>query len=157
MTSDNVRNIVTLAAVLLAFFLGRAALIRERRLRRHAHKRALRAELDLCEEDAKTYISDPVAAPLYRLPTWAFESAFPSLLQDGVLSEEQVRVLERYFGLVQQINRGLDQIHSATERDDQKAIGREMNRLTAKCRKFLGLSQGESYLSRARWAVFQIK
>ena len=64
--------------------------------------------------------------------TVAVESAFPSLLQDGVIDEQQVRDLELYLGLAQEINRGLDQVHIAMDRDGQKAVAREMNRLVAK-------------------------
>ncbi len=157
MSEETIRAITALAGVSVGFILARAGLWFDRRHRTRTHKGALLAEIDLCEADAKTYITDPVASPLYRLPTSAFETAFSSLLVDGALSRGQVKDLELYFGLVQQINRGLEYAHDARVRDDQKGLAEEVNRLLVKCRRLVdGVNGGESYVVEARLALLQM-
>jgi hypothetical protein len=102
---------------------GRRALDRGRRHK--AHRGALRTEVRICEQLATTYLTDPVAAPLYRLPTAAFTAALPQLIGDGALSERQVEDLEHFVAYVEQINRGLDNTHRALE-----SLGNDDNTLS---------------------------
>lgn len=61
-----------------------------------------------CKEKAETFLNDNVASPLYRLPITAYQTSYSILLRDGAVSEDEVLVLGTFFGLVQDINRGLD-------------------------------------------------
>src|SRR5262245_62006078 len=105
---DELKLFLPLVGVVVGFVLSRFASNYDRWRRRRSHKAALQAEINLCEQLARRYLADPVAAPLYRLPTAAFTVAFPNLLSDGVLSRAQVECLEGFSGWVQDINRGLD-------------------------------------------------
>ena len=147
----------TLVGAVVGFGLGRWGLARDRRRRLKGNREALRAEVDLCAEFAERYLADKVLAPLYRLPSSAFEKAFPNLLADAALSRSQVAALASFWGLVGEINRGLDQTHDARD-GDQNRLGEEVNRLTAKCRKLLGKQEGvPSYVERARCALSEIE
>jgi hypothetical protein len=83
------------------------------RRRRRAHFAALRAELECCRSLADTYLRDQVAAPLYRLPTYAYSASFPALLADGALSEVEASRLLAFFVEVETLNRGLEQAEQA--------------------------------------------
>jgi hypothetical protein len=94
----------TIFGILLA--LIPSWLNRKRRLR--THWCALRAEMSLCKEKLDNLLNDDIQSPLYRLPLIAYQISYPVLLADGAVSEEEVLILGRFFGLVQDINRGLD-------------------------------------------------
>lgn len=102
-------------------------------LRRKKHKAywsALSAEVDLCRGLAEAYVRHSVKAPLYRLPTIAYDKGFEALLADGVVSEEDVRSILRFYAHVIQINRGLEYAHSATEPEaPEGALDRQAGRL----------------------------
>jgi hypothetical protein len=71
------------------------------RRRRRAHFAALRAEIEHCRGLAQTYLTDGVAAPLYRLPTVAYAHSLPALLADGGLDEAHTRDLLAFFNQVE--------------------------------------------------------
>lgn len=144
--------------VIIGFVLGHFASYYEKVQRRRFHIAALRAEINLCERQARNYLTDPVAAPLYRLPTAAFSASFPAVLIDGGISRSAVEDLESFALFVHEINRGLDNVHRAVERNDNDAIAAEANRLRVKCDHFLNAFElhGEhcdAYVSRARRAL----
>ena len=87
----------------------------QRRKRHRAYWSAMSAEIDLCNGLSKAYVRDEVQAPLYRLPTIAYDKGFEALLADGVVSEEEASGILRFYSQVVQINRGLDYAHAATE------------------------------------------
>ena len=62
---------------LLGFLLGLVPLYLDRRRRARAHWAALSAEAEIGERLARAYLTDGVAAPLYRLPMRPL--LFPSL------------------------------------------------------------------------------
>jgi hypothetical protein len=64
--------------------------------------------MEICADLAATYLKDNVQAPLYRLPLQAYSASLPALLSDGALSAEESRALTEFYGLVMQLNRGLD-------------------------------------------------
>jgi len=61
----------TLLGVAIGFFLNIVNDWRKNRANCRAHFSALRAEIDYCNDLAKTYLDDNIKAPLYRLPTVA--------------------------------------------------------------------------------------
>ena len=103
-------------------------LSRKRRLR--THWSAIRAEIDGCSHKAKTLLADKVTAPLYRLPTVAYETSFPVLLVDGAISEEDITIVSDFYDMVQQLNRGLDA--AANEPNDTRVMAHhKRNKLKA--------------------------
>lgn len=86
--------------------------LRSRR-RRRAHFAAIRAEVEYCRSLADTYLRDKIAAPLYRLPTYAYTASFPVLLGDAALSEVEASRLLQFFVEVETLNRGLEQAEEA--------------------------------------------
>lgn len=79
---------------------------RKRRLK--THWCALRAEISQCKEKAETLLKDNIQSPLYRLPLTAYQASYPVLLVDGAVGEDEVLVLGRFYALIEDINRGLD-------------------------------------------------
>ena len=94
--------------VVLGFLLGLVPGWWARRARLKVHWGALRAEIGLCRERAETYLNDGVMAPLYRFPLKAYETSLPVLLADAAVDEQAVRKLLRFYGQVEDLNRGLD-------------------------------------------------
>ena len=134
---------------------------RKRRLR--THLQAIRAEMQLAQERASMLLKDEVLAPLYRLPVSAYQTSFPTLLAEGILSEEGSHALGNYFCQVQDINRGLDNATARAHVDDNTGLSREYNRLLLKTQRLLqdgpeghailaaGLAVVDQLLARAWW------
>lgn len=101
-----------------------------RRRKHKAYWHALKAELEFARGLADTFLSDRVAAPLYRLPRDAFDSCYPELLADGAVSEAESHALMAYFNEVATMNRGLDRAADASDDATLKAEY-ERNRLKA--------------------------
>lgn len=122
---------------------------RRRRLR--THWSALRAEMDLCKEKAEILFGKPYLAPLYRLPLLAFQASLPILLADGALSEDESKVLSRFFSQVQDINRGLDNAGEMYKGDNPRLMDEyKRNKLKAEA---LVHADGESMYDAARKIV----
>lgn len=97
-----------LAFTIFGFLLGLVPPWFNRKRRLRTHWCAIRAEMLQCKEKAETLLKDKIASPLYRLPLTAYQTSYSVLLGDGAVSEGEVLVLGTFFGLVQDINRGLD-------------------------------------------------
>lgn len=123
--------------VVLGFLLGLLPLYVDRRRRERAHWAALSAEAAICERLARAYLSDGVAAPLYRLPEAAFATSFPALLADGAVGKAEITELAWFWGAVQDINRGLDNANSALSSEQKQLLASEVDRLKLKCRELL--------------------
>ena len=48
----------------------------------------------LLKEKAENLLSDQIQAPLYRLSVVAYETSFPILLAEGVVTEEEIKIKE---------------------------------------------------------------
>lgn len=106
---------------------------RQRKKRHLSYWSAMSAEVDLCAGLARAYCRDHVKAPLYRLPTIAYDNGFPALLGDGAVSEEEARSMLRYYAQVVQINRGLEYAHAASQPGFPKEVlDQEVGRLIKK-------------------------
>lgn len=110
----------------------------QKRKRHFAYWSAMSAEVDLCRDQAQGYIADQVIAPLGRLSIVAYENGFPTLLADGAVTHDEAKAVLNFYGLVEQINRGLEQANEAiaggTKTD--RSIYESM-RLDVKCKHML--------------------
>ena len=149
--------------IVIGFVLGFVPSWLDRKRRLKAHLQAIRAEMRLARERAIMLLNDGIMAPLYRLPVSAYQTSFPVLLAEGVLSEEGALSLGSYFCQVQDINRGLDNATAMAHANDDAGISREYNRLLLKARSLIedgpngralyssGLVVVEQELSRCWW------
>ena len=68
-------------------------------------------EIQICGRLAFRYTQGR-AAPFYRLPMKAWDTAYPVLLGYGALDEIQNRMISEYYHNVDTFNRGLEQTQS---------------------------------------------
>ena len=101
MTAGDWAPFTGLMGVALGFGLSEIASWRRRSRERRSRWLALHAELELCARLVETYLTDPIKAPLYRLPTKAYGSSFPALLGAGDVTEEDSRALTEFFNEVE--------------------------------------------------------
>lgn len=113
---------------------------RKRKLR--SHWRAIKAELSLIEEKAEAYISHGIKAPLYRFPHKTYDTSYEMLLTEGAISGEEVVCIERFYDLVKDINRGLNQIQEYLAANNSDGIEREHNRNLLKVKE-LNVGSGD--------------
>jgi hypothetical protein len=157
MISELVAGISTaipaLLGTIVGFFLasGHEWWLRKRKIR--AHWGAIRAEMTLCKEKADTFINTPVQAPLYRFPVMAVQTAFPILLVEGSLNEQEALAVGRYSSQVEDINRGLDYAASHAMDGDTVGLSSQYNRLVLKTRGLIEASDGGTSLFEAAMAV----
>ncbi len=121
-------------AVLVGFILGRVPVWLYRKRKLKAHWCAIRAEIDLCKEMANKLLADEVLSPLYRLPTVAFQTSFPLLLAEGVLTETESLALTWFSNHAQEMNRGLDFAAEAHTSGDQELLRKQNDRNRLKAR-----------------------
>jgi hypothetical protein len=122
-----------LAGAVVGFLLSQGVEWCRRRNLRRAHWAALRAELEFCCQRAETYLRhDEPKAPLYRLPTTAYASAFPELIRDAKVAETEMAPLMRFFTEVEDFNRGLGLVQAALDRNDDKKRDAEIRRNLSK-------------------------
>ena len=128
-----ISSVSGLTGVGLGAWLGYWRESRQKEKRHLSYWSAMSAEVELCSGHAQAYVCDNVMAPLYRLPTIAYDEGFPALLGDGAVSEEETRSILRFYGQVVQINRGLEFAHAATSPDaSTEVLAREASRLLKK-------------------------
>jgi hypothetical protein len=149
--------------IVIGFVLGFVPSWLDRKRRLKAHLQAIRAEMQLARARANMLLNDNIMAPLYRLPVSAYETSFPVLLAEGVLSEEGALSLGDYFCQVQDINRGLDNATAMAHANDDAGVRREYDRLLVKARHLMedgpkgqalyaaGLAVVEQQISRSWW------
>ena len=82
-------------------------------------------------------LSAGIDSPLYRLPVKCYETSFSMLLTEGVVTQTEVHALEDFYDLVQDINRGLDQVAAACASDDEPGIDAESNRNFGKAKELI--------------------
>jgi hypothetical protein len=91
----------------------------------------LRAEINYCAKLARTYITEPYMAPLYRFPRTVFDATYPHLASQS-LSESDVYALTGFYSQVDQMNRGLDAVERYRAAGDEEHMVREVQRLMKK-------------------------
>lgn len=99
------------------------------------------------------FLKDHVAAPLYRLPTMAYERSLPGLLADGAVDEHDMQTLLAFFSEVETLNRGLDLAQKARESGDQVAVVQELQRNQVKARRLTAPESGTNYYTEVRDAI----
>ena len=149
--------------IIFGFLLGFVPSWLDRKRRLKTHLQAIRAEMHLARDRANMLLNDNIMAPLYRLPVSAYQTSFPVLLAEGVLSEDGALTLGDYFCQVQDINRGLDNATATAHANDDAGVRREYNRLLLKAKRLMeespqghalyadGLAVVEQQLSRPWW------
>ncbi len=129
-----------LIGVIVGFVLSELKESLKIRKRATVHFKAIKAEIEFCSQMAQVFIRDKVAAPLYRLPTKAYEVSLPQLLADAATNEHELRAIQRFYMQVESLNRGLCQAELA--RNDKDRMNEEFSRNYTKA-KYL-LSTGET-------------
>jgi hypothetical protein len=123
--------------VILGFALALIPRWLDRKRRLKAHLQAIREEMQLTEARATMLLNHGIMAPLYRLPVSAYETSFPVLLAEGVLSEGDAFALGDYFCQVQDINRGLDNATAAAHANNDHTLKKEYGRLLLKAQRLM--------------------
>jgi hypothetical protein len=124
-----------LAGVIVGAATTQLAAWWERKKRHLSYWSAMAAETELCRDHAAIYVADWVIAPLYRFPTTAYENGFPALLGEGAVTGAEAKAALTFYGIVEQINRGIEQANDALV-DGQKTDHsvKESNRVDLKCK-----------------------
>ena len=120
-----------IALVLLGALLTLIPIWFDRRRSIKGHFLAIRAELQICLDRANIFLNDNIKSPLYRLPLTAYSVAVPILIRENVLSEEESKILARFYGQAEDINRGLD--YAATSKGAD--LDNQVNRLILKTKE----------------------
>ena len=120
--------IIALSSVLLGFILGFVVEWGRGKRRLKVHWAALRSEINLCKKRAQDYVGGRVKAPLYRLPTVAFQISLPILMVDGDLSAKGFEALVEYYSWCLDINRGLDNADELRKDENLKLLEKEYRR-----------------------------
>ncbi|HEX9810875.1 MAG TPA: hypothetical protein VGA88_02150 [Burkholderiales bacterium] len=97
-------------------------------------------------EKAETLRADTIQSPLYRLPLIAYQTSYAVLLADGAVSESEVLTLGRFFSLVQDINRGLDNAAEANMSGGSHKLKAEFDRNRLKAEKLVVAQNNEPSL-----------
>ena len=92
-------------AVLVGFLFSEWKSNRNRKRKLKAHWALLLTELEISRQKANTYLSDKIAAPLYRLPMEAFQTSFPVILAEDNIEEKELNSLINFFSTVQDFDR----------------------------------------------------
>ncbi len=127
--------VATVIGVILGFALSELKDFIRRRNRAITHFKAIKAEIEFCSHMARIFIRDKVAAPLYRLPTKAYQASLPQLLSDAIVNEHELRAIQQFYMQVESLNRGLDQAELA--RTDEERLNKEFSRNYIKAEKLL--------------------
>jgi hypothetical protein len=99
-----------IAAVFFAYHLGaKKESEREHRMIR-SHFDALGMEIHRCADLAAIYLEQGIRAPLYRLPTSAYEQSMPVLKNTGIVSGGDAQSIQQFYLQAEQVNRGLDNV-----------------------------------------------
>ena len=124
-------------ALIIGLVLGHtpAWFDRHRRIRTHWH--SLRAEALLCKKQAEGFLAANIMSPLYRLPVVAFERAFPILIAEGAVEEEELMNLSRFVSVVQELNRGLDDASGFVKANDDEHLRKSHGRNILKAEALL--------------------
>ena len=142
-----------LVGVVVGFFLSWLVGWFDRRRKLKTHWHAIRAELERCHEKATTLLNDHFSAPMYRLPVIAFNTAFPILLSEGELTEDESLTIGRCFDQIQDINRGMDYAAEMDKLGEAAKRDNEYNRNCLKAKRLLGKDEKQSLYDPAKAIV----
>lgn len=94
------------------------------------------------------YVDDSIMAPLYRLPTLAYDRCLHELIIEGELSEDDLAKLTHFFRQASDLNRRLDIASSllgTTTYDQNKTLQRMADRNQMYARKLIPGENDEMY------------
>jgi hypothetical protein len=111
--------------------------------------------MQLCREQAETYLKDEVMAPLYRLPTKAYGASLPVLLADAAIDESGVRDLLRFYGQAEGLNRGLDNAAQLAMENNTGPLKEEYKRNCLKSQELIAATDGTRNLYSAALAYVE--
>jgi len=117
---------IALLGVVLGFVLSEGSKVFWNSRRNKTNFKAIKAEIEFCKEIAEVYLSSNIMAPLYRMPTKAYEASLPQLLNASAIEEEELKAVQKYYMEVESFNRGLDQAELA--RSDETKLKAEYTR-----------------------------
>ena len=115
-----------LIGVILGFALSEGSRLLGGWRRNKTNFKAIKSEVDYCSELAEVYLGDRIMAPLYRLPTNAYEASLPQLLSSSVINEDELKAVQKFYMEVESLNRGLDQAELA--RSDEARLNAEFKK-----------------------------
>ena len=127
--------VTAIVGVVVGFILSEAKSAFSNNKRNKTNFKALKAEIDFCSYLANVYVNDNIMAPLYRLPTNAYEASLPQLLGASAIDETELKAVQQFYMEVESLNRGLDQAELA--RDNSDKLKTEYNRNLGKARFLL--------------------
>ncbi|MFC1484333.1 hypothetical protein ACFL5M_00730 [Candidatus Neomarinimicrobiota bacterium] len=127
--------IEALVGVVVGFLLAVAYDWNRRRRLRKAHWGMLGSEVSICVKRARDYLNRKVSAPLYRLPTAAFNASFLVLVGEADLSPAEFESLVEFYSWCEDINRGLDNADEVSKASDAERLQLEERRIHSKCEK----------------------
>jgi hypothetical protein len=130
--------------VVLGFLLNEGKNLLLRRRKHRAYWAALRTEIEYARGRAQMYVDDRIMAPLYRLPTKAFDRCYSELLADGALKDAEATALMAFYAEVETFNRGLDRVGAA---EGDNALQMEYSRNLLKAQQLV--SGGSLYTAAA--------
>ena len=133
-----------LIGVILGFALSEGSRLLGGWRRNKTNFKAIKSEVDYCSELAEVYLGDRIMAPLYRLPTNAYEASLPQLLSSSVINEDELKAVQKFYMEVESFNRGLDQAELNRGLDQAELARSDEARLNAEFKKNLGKA---SYLT----------
>lgn len=146
-----------IALVLLGFVLAYLPKYFDRKRKLKTHWCAIRAEIEMCKEKGKILLINGKESPLYRLPVVAFETSFPILLAEGIVTEDELLVLGRFSGQVQDINRGLDSAAEMYKVGDEQRRKKEHNRNCLKVKTLVHDKNGKESLYKSAKKIVDSK
>jgi len=106
---------------------------------------------------ASRLLADKVLSPLYRLPTIVFQTSFPLLLAEGVLTEKESLALTSFSNHAQEMNRGLDLAAEAQASSKQELLEKEYSRNCLKARRLVQSGDGKDCLYDAARKIIDAK
>jgi len=132
----------TTFGVVLGFVLTgtRELMNRQREIRGHWF--ALRADIIRAGEGARGYLQGGVKVPAGRLPIRSYTNNYPALLMNGLLSEQDIGHLSRFFGNAENFNRSLDYAQEAIGSSADN-LDREVKRAILKAGKIAPSNEGK--------------
>ena len=135
--TEQLKNILIGAALTLIINIIQSWVRKKLRLR--THWSVISGEIELCREKAAALLNPDkvIGSPLYRLPTSAYETSFPVLLENGALTGPQYLIVGRFFSLVQEINRGLEYSAEANQSNNHVHLFHEFQRIKLKARNLI--------------------
>ena len=135
------------ALILFGFVLAFVPKWLDRKRKIKSHWNAISAEITRIKSMAEMLIQDEILSPLFRLPIKSYEISFSMLLSEGAVKKGEVHVLEEFYDLVQEINRGLDQSALAVSNNDKARTHKEFSRFIGKSKKLIqGIDEQSSYI-----------